>query len=110
MPKWRLSRGNHPSSAVPRYARKSSSGWPAPVISCSRPDGVHKVTVVEPPELKGRQFETPYRSGVPDGRFRAFYADGRLWGEAMYQKGRLAGRHRVFSPTGEVVFETDFAL
>lgn len=37
----------------------------------------------------GRRFEITYRGGVPDGPFRAFYADGSRWGEATYRQGRV---------------------
>jgi len=47
-------------------------------------DGVH---VFQLPE--GRRFEVTYRGGVPDGPFRAFYEDGKPWGEATYQKGKV---------------------
>lgn len=56
----------------------------------------------------GRKFEITYRDGVPHGPFRAFYADGRPWGEATYISGRPAGRHVVFDRTGDVIHEANF--
>jgi hypothetical protein len=47
-------------------------------------DGIHTYSLPD-----GRRFEVTYRGGVPDGPFRAFYADGSLWGEATYQNGRV---------------------
>lgn len=39
----------------------------------------------------GRRFEITWRDGVPDGPFRAYRADGSLWGEATYGQGRVIG-------------------
>lgn len=47
-------------------------------------DGVHTYQFPD-----GRRFEVTYRSGVPDGSFRAHHADGTLWGEATYRNGRV---------------------
>jgi hypothetical protein len=47
-------------------------------------DGVHTYQLPD-----GRRFEITYRGGVPDGPFRAFYADGKPWGEAIYRQGRV---------------------
>jgi tetratricopeptide (TPR) repeat protein len=47
-------------------------------------DGVHTYQFPD-----GRRFEITYRSGVPDGPFRAYHADGAPWGEATYRKGRV---------------------
>lgn len=47
-------------------------------------DGVHTYNLPD-----GRRFEITYRGGVPDGPFRAYYADGAPWGEATYRNGRV---------------------
>ncbi len=39
----------------------------------------------------GSRFETTYRSGVPHGPFKAFYPDGKPWGEANYENGLITG-------------------
>lgn len=57
-------------------------------------DGVHTYRLPD-----GRRFEVTYRGGVPDGRFRAFYADGARWGEATYRQGRVV-EARVFTRGG----------
>ena len=60
-----------------------------------KPDGVDVVLLPE----AGR-FETTYRGGVADGPFRAFYPDGKLWGEASYVQGRVTGPRRLYMPDG----------
>ncbi len=35
----------------------------------------------------GTQCEVTYRDGVPHGLFRVYHADGRLWGEGLYDDG-----------------------
>ena len=47
-------------------------------------DGVHVYRLPD-----GRRFEVTYHGGVPDGPFRAFYADGSAWGEATYRQGHV---------------------
>lgn len=47
-------------------------------------DGIH---VYQLPD--GGRFEVMYHGGVPDGPFRAYHADGKLWGEATYRHGQL---------------------
>lgn len=47
-------------------------------------DGIHTY-----PFPDGRRWEITYRGGVPDGPFRAYYADGSPWSEATYRKGRV---------------------
>jgi len=59
---------------------------PHPPPEVRKPDGVD---VVKFPD--GGRFETTYRGGVADGPFRAYHADGTLWGEATYVKGRVVG-------------------
>jgi len=49
-------------------------------------DGLHIIKLKD-----GRRFETTWRGGVPDGPFRAYRADGSLWGEATYGQGRVIG-------------------
>ena len=66
-----------------------------------RSDGVHVTT---PPA--GGRFETTWRAGVPDGPFRAAYADGKLWAEATYVAGRPIGRHVVYDRAGKILYET----
>jgi hypothetical protein len=68
-----------------------------------RSDGVH---VTARPQ--GRRFETAWRGGVPDGPFRAYYADGKLWAEATYVRGAPAGRHVVYDRAGKIIYETVF--
>lgn len=48
----------------------------------------------------GSRFETPYRGGVPHGLFKAYAPDGKLWGEASYENGRLAGPCWNYSRAG----------
>jgi hypothetical protein len=50
------------------------------------PDGVHTTT-----QPDGSRLETTWLHGMPDGPFRAYRADGKLWGEASYVHGRLVG-------------------
>ena len=56
------------------------------ILAEERPDGVHEKRLPD-----GSRFETTYRGGVPHGPFKAFYPDGKLWGEASYEKGRATG-------------------
>jgi hypothetical protein len=58
-------------------------------------DGVHISRLKD-----GRRFEITWHGGVPDGPFRAYRADGTLWGEATYVKGRLAGPSWLHLPDG----------
>jgi tetratricopeptide (TPR) repeat protein len=67
-----------------------------PRVTPPKADGVD---VVQLPGNAGR-FETTYRNGVPDGPFRAYYPDGKLWGEATYSQGRLLGPPWLYSRTG----------
>ena len=39
----------------------------------------------------GSRFETTYHGGVPHGPFKAYDPDGKLWGEANYENGRVTG-------------------
>jgi hypothetical protein len=56
----------------------------------------------------GGRFETTWRAGVPDGPFRAYYADGKLWAEATYVRGAPSGPHVVYNHAGKIIYETDF--
>lgn len=62
---------------------------------------------VLPAPSKGR-FETIWADGVPNGPFRAYYADGKLWAEATYVAGRPVGRHVVYDRAGNITYETVF--
>jgi hypothetical protein len=66
-------------------------------------EGVH-VTL----PFQGGRFETTWRGGVPDGPFRAYYADGKLWAEATYVRGAPSGRHVAYDRTGKIIYETVF--
>jgi hypothetical protein len=66
-------------------------------------EGVH---LTRPPA--GGRFETTWRGGVPDGPFRATYADGKLWAEATYVRGVPSGRHVVYDRAGKIIYETVF--
>lgn len=68
-----------------------------------RSDGLHVTT-----RPQGRRFETTWRGGVPDGPFRAFYADGKLWAEATYVRGVPSGHHVVYDRAGKIIYETVF--
>jgi hypothetical protein len=57
---------------------------------------------------QGRRFETTWRGGVPDGPFRAYYADGKLWAEATYVRGAPSGRHVAYDRAGKIIYETNF--
>ena len=59
-------------------------------------------------EADRRRFETTWRGGVPDGPFRATYADGKLWAEATYVRGVPSGRHVVYDRAGKIIYETIF--
>jgi hypothetical protein len=65
--------------------------------------GVH---VTSP--FQGGRFETTWRGGVPEGRFRAYYADGKVWAEATYVHGVPSGRHVVYDRAGKIIYETVF--
>ena len=39
----------------------------------------------------GSRFETTYRGGEAHGPFKAFYPDGKVWGEATYENGHAIG-------------------
>jgi hypothetical protein len=54
------------------------------------------------------RFETTWAAGVPDGPFRATYADGKLWAEATYVRGAPVGRHVVYDRAGKIIYETVF--
>lgn len=69
-----------------------------------KPDGVQGIKLSD-----GRRFEITFRGGFPDGPFRAFYADGELWAEATYVKGRPVGPHVVYARNGKHIYETTFA-
>jgi antitoxin component YwqK of YwqJK toxin-antitoxin module len=55
------------------------------------------------------RYETTCANGVPDGPFRAYYADGKLWAEATYVRGVPSGRHVVYNHAGKIIYETVFA-
>ena len=59
-------------------------------------DGVHTLKLPD-----GRYFKVTYRGGVADGPFRAFYADGKLWGEATYERGRVVGPCWLYTRDGK---------
>ena len=69
----------------------------------SRPDGMQVKPLPD-----GRIFEMTYRNGVPEGQFRAYYDNGKLWGEASYTQGVPTGKHRIFDQNGQVIYETTF--
>ena len=69
---------------------------PQPHPEVRKPDGVD---VVRFPD--GGRFETTYRGGVADGPFRAYYPDGKLWGEATYVKGRVVGPCWLYTRDGK---------
>jgi hypothetical protein len=48
----------------------------------------------------GSRLETTYRGGVPHGPFKAFFPDGKSWGEANYENGRVAGPCWNYSRAG----------
>jgi len=66
-------------------------------------EGVH---VTSP--FQGGRFETTWRGGMPEGPFRATYADGKLWAEATYVHGVPSGRHIVYDRAGKIIYETVF--
>lgn len=68
-----------------------------------RPDGIRVVTLPG-----GARLETAYRGGRPDGPFRAFYGNGKLWANATYANGRPSGRHEVYDQEGKVIHQTVF--
>ncbi|HWA29356.1 MAG TPA: hypothetical protein VG734_27140 [Lacunisphaera sp.] len=59
-------------------------------------DGVHTKQFPD-----GSRFETTYRGGVPHGPFKAYRPDGKLWGEANYEHGRLTGPCWNYPASGE---------
>ena len=65
-----------------------------------RPDGPQ--VVVSPNEFR---LETTYRDGLPDGAFRYFRPDGKLWGEGTYRRGRVVGPYREFDAAGRLLYE-----
>lgn len=99
---WVLLRPDGTVETRGRHARNAEANtvW---LAAQRRHDGV----VVTTPRQGGR-FETTWRGGVRDGPFRAYYADGKLWAEAAYVRGRLAGRHVVYNRTGRVIHEKHF--
>ena len=82
------------------HARRART-YRAWLAAQDRSDGLHVTT---PPA--GGRFETTWRAGVPDGPFRAYYADGKLWAEATYVAGRPIGRHVVYDRAGKILYET----
>ncbi|MBK8856668.1 MAG: tetratricopeptide repeat protein [Opitutaceae bacterium] len=58
-------------------------------------DGVH-VYALE----GGVRYEITFRGGLADGPFRAYRADGRLWVEASYVRGRVTGPAWHYLPDG----------
>jgi hypothetical protein len=71
--------------------------WYDPDVDPTAPevDGLHIVKLKD-----GRRFETTWKGGVPDGPFRAYRADGTLWGEATYVQGRVIGPSLIHLPDG----------
>lgn len=47
-------------------------------------------------------------SAVKDGKWTYWFENGRLSSEEEYQKGKMSGNWRSFSPAGVKVFEVDF--
>lgn len=62
------------------------AGWKleSPMRAPPKPDGLD---VLKLPE--GGRFETRCRDGLPDGSFRAYREDGRLWAAATFEHGRV---------------------
>src|SRR5271167_4521572 len=58
-------------------------------------------------DAKGRVVRTvEYRYGVPNGRFRTFYPDGRLMGWGGLVNGKLEGMAQGYYPTGVLRFKS----
>ena len=68
-------------------------------------DGVHTYAYVG-----GTRLEITYRGGVPDGPFRAYRANGRLWVEATYVRGRVVGPAWHHLPDGSKFDELTVTL
>jgi len=66
------------------------------VREAGTPDGVHAKQFPD-----GSRFETTFRGGVPHGPFKAYRPDGKLWGEANYENGRVVGPCWNYPVTGE---------
>jgi hypothetical protein len=94
----------HPRNGVIYGHPESVRIYQALLASRKNREGVHITT---PPA--GGRFETTWRAGVPDGPFRATYADGKLWAEATYVGGELVGRHVVYDRQGKIIYDTVFA-
>jgi hypothetical protein len=56
------------------------------ILEREKSDGVHGKLFPD-----GSRFETTTRGGVPHGAFKAYYPDGKPWGEANYENGRVTG-------------------
>jgi tetratricopeptide (TPR) repeat protein len=77
-----------------------SVNWRGPPVVW--PDGVH--TTDQP---DGSRLETTWLHGVPDGPFHAYRGDGKIWGEAIYQRGRLTAPAWNYSIEGSRFDELD---
>src|ERR1700688_845718 len=61
-------------------------------------------------DAKGRVVRTvEYRFGVPNGRFRTFYPDGRLMGWGGYLNGKLQDMAQGYYPTGVLRFKSFYS-
>ncbi len=64
-------------------------------------DGVYRSALAD-----GTQWEVTYREGVPHGPFRVYHADGRLWGEGLYDDGLpVSSRHPPIPGKGPLTGE-----
>src|SRR5580704_13776950 len=61
-------------------------------------------------DAKGRLVRTvEYRYGVPNGRFRTFYPDGRLMGWGGLANGKLDGMAQGYYPSGVLRFKSFYS-
>lgn len=65
-----------------------------------RPDGPLVIATAD------FRLETTFRGGVPDGPFRYFRPDGKLWAEGTYRQGRVVAPYREYDLNGKVEYET----
>ena len=86
-----------------RGAAAEIERYQASLEKASGAEGMRTVTLPS-----GARLETAYRGGQPDGLFRAYYPDGKLWAEAVYSHGHPSGQHTIYDRDGKVIYGTVF--
>jgi hypothetical protein len=54
------------------------------------------------------RLEVKYENGKPQGPFRKFYPDGKLYSNGYYENGKPDGLYQTFTPQGQLASQIEF--